>query len=113
MMAKKDFLQVNKQEAIKLLREMSKESFKLAKTHAVYIDSIVEVANEIHEHQKVVVPKFVVDCIEIHKEPFSDASAIDMYDNLYHDVWLLVNAHNYDSINDWHEGYTIEHMEVE
>ncbi|WP_312248515.1 hypothetical protein [Streptococcus parasuis] len=55
---------MNKKEAIELLQEMSKESFKLAKIHAVYIDSIVEVVNEIDEPQKVVVPKFVGEWID-------------------------------------------------
>ena len=55
---------MNKKEAIELLQEMSKESFKLAKIHAVYIDSIVEVVNEIDEPQKVVIPKFVAEWLE-------------------------------------------------
>lgn len=72
--------------------------------------------DQIHEPQKVVVPKFVAEWIESHKESFSDASAIDMYDNLtsdnrsgyYHEVWLWVIAHHHDFIKAWHDGYEIE-----
>lgn len=72
--------------------------------------------DQIHEPQKVVVPKFVAEWIEIHKKSFSEASAIDMHDNLtldnrhghYHEVWLWVIAHHYDFIKAWHEGYEVE-----
>ncbi|PHV58251.1 hypothetical protein CS010_02270 [Streptococcus macedonicus] len=95
---------------------MAQESSKIAKIHAVYIDSIVEIINQIEEPQKVTVPKFVAEWIESQKESFSDASAIDMYDNLtldnnggyYHEVWLWVIAHHYDFIKAWHDGYEEE-----
>ncbi|HGC9271825.1 TPA: DUF1642 domain-containing protein, partial [Streptococcus agalactiae] len=62
------------------------------------------------------VPQFVADWIEEHKKSFSDASAIDMYDNLtsdnrggyYHDVWLWAIDHHNDFISAWMHGYTIE-----
>lgn len=65
---------------------------------------------------KPVVPQFVAEWIESQKESFSDASAIDMYDNLnldnnggyYHEVWLWVIAHHHDFIKAWHDGYTVE-----
>ena len=69
-----------------------------------------------HEPQKPVVPKFVAEWLESQKESFSDASAIDMYDNLtidnngghYHEVWLWVIAHHHDFIKAWHDGYKVE-----
>ena len=69
-----------------------------------------------HEPQKPVVPKFVAEWLESQKESFSDASAIDMYDNLtidnngghYHEVWLWVIAHHHDFNKAWHHGYTVE-----
>ncbi|MDG4506391.1 DUF1642 domain-containing protein [Streptococcus suis] len=43
---------------------MAQESFEFAKIHAVHIDSIVEVINQIHEPQTAVVPKYVAEWIE-------------------------------------------------
>ncbi len=65
---------------------------------------------------KPVVPQFVAKWIEDHKEDFSDASAIDMYENLtldnnggyYHDVWIWVVYHHRDFIKAWHDGYTVK-----
>ena len=54
---------MNKQEAIEYLKKLSEDSFKLAKIHVVYIDSIVGVINEIYEPQKVVLPEFVGEWI--------------------------------------------------
>lgn len=107
---------MNKQEAIELLQEMAEESHKITKIHAVYIDSIVEIINQIDEPQKVTIPEFVAEWIKSQKESFSYASAIDMYENLtsgnrggyYHEVWLWVIAHHYDFIKAWHDGYTVE-----
>ena len=54
---------MNKQEAIEYLKKLSEDSFKLAKIHVVYIDSIIGVINEIHEPQKVVLPESVGEWI--------------------------------------------------
>ena len=107
---------MNKQEAIEVLQDMSKDSFENDYTEMVHIDDIVETINKIDETQKVVVPKYVAEWIKSQKESFSDVSAIDMYDNLtldnngghYHEVWLWVIDHHYDFIKAWHEGYTVE-----
>lgn len=50
---------MNKQEAIELLQKMAQESFEFTKIHVVHIDSIVDVINQIHEPQTVVVPEFI------------------------------------------------------
>ena len=76
----------------------------------------LELVNQLDEPEKPVVPKFVAEWIKSQKESFSDASAIDMYDNLtldnnggyYHEVWLWVIAHHYDFIKAWHDGYEVE-----
>ncbi|MGQ7396477.1 DUF1642 domain-containing protein [Streptococcus suis] len=109
---------MNKQEVI---RRMKREQFQVPYgpgifVHAVFADKAIELISQIDEPQKVVVPKFVAEWIEIHKESFSDTSAIDMYDNLtldnsngyYHDVWLWVIANHYDFIKAWHVGYEVE-----
>ncbi|HEN6995354.1 TPA: DUF1642 domain-containing protein [Streptococcus agalactiae] len=82
----------------------------VVKTHIVKVllDQLIQPKPE--------VPQFVADWIEEHKKSFSDASAIDMYDNLtsdnrggyYHDVWLLAIDHHNDFISAWMHGYTIE-----
>ncbi|HFZ7211241.1 TPA: DUF1642 domain-containing protein [Streptococcus agalactiae] len=82
----------------------------VVKTHIVKVllDQLIQPKPE--------VPQFVADWIEEHKKSFSDASAIDMYDNLtsdnrggyYHDVWLWAIDHHNDFISVWMHGYTIE-----
>ncbi|MCK3935695.1 DUF1642 domain-containing protein [Streptococcus suis] len=104
---------MNKQEAID---ELKKYKVGFGEAAAVRFDRIVSVISQIHEPQKVVVPKFVAEWIEIHKKSFAEASAIDMYDNItldnshgyYHEVWLWVIDHHYDFIKAWHEGYEVE-----
>lgn len=76
----------------------------------------LELVGELDEPEKPVVPQFVAEWIKSQKESFSDASAIDMYDNLtldnkggyYHEVWLWVIYHHYDFIKAWHDDYTVE-----
>lgn len=82
----------------------------VVKTHIVKVllDQLIQPKPE--------VPQFVADWIEEHKKSFSDASAIDMYDNFtsdnrggyYHDVWLWAIDHHNDFISAWMHGYTIE-----
>ncbi|HGD5871500.1 TPA: DUF1642 domain-containing protein, partial [Streptococcus agalactiae] len=82
----------------------------VVKTH------IVKVLLDQIDQPQPEVPRFVADWIEEHKKSFSDASAIDMYDNLtsdnrggyYHDVWLWAIDHHNDFISAWMHGYTIE-----
>ena len=50
---------MNKQEAIEVLHDMSKDDY----TEMVHIDDIVEIINKIDEPQKPVVPKFVAEWI--------------------------------------------------
>ncbi|HFV2745943.1 TPA: DUF1642 domain-containing protein [Streptococcus agalactiae] len=82
----------------------------VVKTH------IVKVLLDQIDQPQPEVPRFVADWIEEHKKSFSDASAIDMYDNLtsdnrggyYHDVWLWAIDHHNDFISAWMHGYTIQ-----
>ena len=105
---------MNKQEAIELLREMAQESSKIAKIHAVYIDSIVEVVNEIDEPQKVVVPKFVAEWIERRKKLFTLYYTLttikeDMkYENFY--KWFSKDVEKNTELlaSAWIYGYTVE-----
>ena len=108
---------MNKQEAIeKIEKEKSSLNAWEDLTRNRALNDALAIVRKIDEPQKVVVPKFVGEWIESQKESFSDASAIDMYDNLtldnsngyYHEVWLWVIAHHHDFIKAWHDGYTVE-----
>ncbi|HEL2551282.1 TPA: DUF1642 domain-containing protein [Streptococcus suis] len=83
---------MNKQEAIELLQKMAQESFEFAKIHAVHIDSIVEVINQIHEPQTAVVPKFVAEWIEKCKN--MNCSLRD----------AMTDARNHEELNTWFLG---------
>ena len=113
---------MNKQEAIEKINDLYSFIMEDGPYKVVLISKkdeqqqVLDIVSQIHEPQKVVVPKFVAEWIESQKESFSDTSAIDMYDNLtsgnrngyYHEVWLWVIAHHYDFIKAWHDGYEIE-----
>ena len=100
---------MNKQEAIKTI-----EAEWLSEELCLW--DVLDIVSQIDEPPKVVVPKFVAEWMKSQKESFSDASAIDMYDNLtldnkgghYHEVWLWVIDNHYDFIKAWHDGYTVE-----
>lgn len=111
---------MNKQEVIEEIKKLEGLTI-LDKT--INFDSkmiprkkVLNIVNQIDGPEKTVVPKFVAEWIKSHKESFSDASAIDMYDNLtldnnggyYHEVWLWVIDHHHDFIKAWHDGYEIE-----
>jgi hypothetical protein len=106
---------MNKQEAIEKVTERMKQ-LNMGGVIWVKKDDVIEIISQVHEPQKMTVPKFVAEWIKSQKESFSDVSAIDMYDNLtldnngghYHDVWLWVIDHHYDFIKAWHDGYTVE-----
>ena len=111
---------MNKQEALKKIEKLEGLTIK-DKDFNFDIEMIpkgeaLKIVNQLDEPEKTVVPKFVAEWIESQKESFSDASAIDMYDNLtldnnggyYHEVWLWVIDHHYDFIKAWHDDYTVE-----
>lgn len=111
---------MNKQEALKKIEKLEGLTIK-DKDFNFDIEMIpkgeaLEIVNQLDEPEKPVVPQFVAEWIKSQKESFSDASAIDMYDNLtldnnggyYHEVWLWVIYHHYDFIKAWHDGYTVE-----
>lgn len=111
---------INKQEAIDKIKNIGTLKINDTVLHQqidmIVKNNVLDIISQIHEPQKVTVPKFVGEWIKSHKESFSDASAIDMYDNLtldnrngyYHEVWLWVIAHHHDFIKAWHDGYEIE-----
>ena len=55
---------MNKQEVIELLLDVAQRVFYRTGSRSVHIDKIVELVNQIHEPQKVVVPKYVAEWIE-------------------------------------------------
>ncbi|HEP1835100.1 TPA: DUF1642 domain-containing protein, partial [Streptococcus suis] len=99
---------MNKQEAIEKIKNIDtlniNDIIAGQSVDMVIKNQVLDIVSQIHQPQKVVVPKIAAEWIKSHKESFSDASAIDMYDNLtsdnrsgyYHEVWLWVIAHHYD-----------------
>lgn len=92
---------MNKQEAVKLLMEMSKESFKLAKIHAVYIDSIVEVVNEIDEHQKPKVSRVAVEFYEKYKDKML---SLDEWFSDFYSKEAIEDFSGMEELTDWLHG---------
>lgn len=110
---------MNKQEAIEKIKSKKISNNCLSNYGLGYneaLDMAICIIDQLDEPEKPVVPQFVAEWIKSQKESFSDASAIDMYDNLtldnnsgyYHEVWLWVIDHHYDFIKAWHDGYEIE-----
>ena len=103
---------MNKQEAIEVLQDMSKDSFENDHTEMVHIDDIVETINKIDETQKVVVPKFVAEWIdEIKEGGYSLYTAFDLVDgNIRIFDWLFNGCKtNQDTFaRAWLDGYTVE-----
>lgn len=97
---------MNKQEAIDKIKNTGTLNINDTVSHQqidmVVKNEVLDIISQIDELQKVVVPQFVAEWIKSQKESFSDASAIDMYDNLtldnnggyYHEVWLWVIYHH-------------------
>ncbi|HEN4382557.1 TPA: DUF1642 domain-containing protein [Streptococcus agalactiae] len=106
---------MNIEEAKKAIRELDAFNYCDFKGNLVRKIDVLSILDQIDQPQPEV-PQFVADWIEEHKKSFSDASAIDMYDNLtsdnrggyYHDVWLWAIDHHNDFISAWMHGYTIE-----
>ena len=111
---------MNKQEAIETIKNIDtlniNDNIAGQKVDMVIKNQVLDIISQIDEPQKPVIPQFVAEWIKSQKESFSDASAIDMYDNLtldnngghYHEVWLWVIDHHYDFIKAWIDGYEIE-----
>ncbi|VHE29971.1 DUF1642 domain-containing protein [Streptococcus pyogenes] len=87
------------------------------KNNVIDIKTILDILDQIELDQpKPVVPQFVADWVEDHKQSFADSSAIDMYENLaydnshgyHHDVWLWAIDHHNDFINAWTYGYIVK-----
>ncbi|MCK3973363.1 DUF1642 domain-containing protein [Streptococcus suis] len=97
---------MNKQEAID---ELKKYKVGFGEAAAVRFDRIVSVINQIHEPQKVVVPKFIADSIEYckNKEGYGLLRAMDYCDE-YNDTgeWLEHNQETFALA--WLFGYEIE-----
>lgn len=87
---------MNKQEAIKLIQEINQGIFNSTGRTSVYIDSIVEIINQIEEPQKVTVPKFVAEWYENNKF------------NLEDHIWSLISSINDktpgDEFTKWFDG---------
>ena len=101
---------MNKREAIELLQKMAQESFEFAKIHAVHIDSIVEVINQIHEPQKVRVPTLIDSYIRYAKaEGMSLFIAMDNAQNK-ESGWIIDNEETF--ARAWFDGYEIEQEQL-
>lgn len=105
---------MNKQEAI---RSMQREQFQVPYgpgifVHAVFADKAIELLNQIHEPQKVVVPKFVAEWIEETKEEGYNLSYAmsDVITPLEVEEWLFKNAYSNEEVfaKAWIFGYEVE-----
>ncbi|MGC6552005.1 DUF1642 domain-containing protein [Streptococcus sp. VTCC 12905] len=112
--------QMNKQEAIELLRDVAQRVFYRTGSRAVHIDKIVELVNEIDEPQKVVIPKFVAEWLEYCKsnkltllgafDPVSE-HGIGLANTFTGEVWKGIDwaKRNQDTFaRAWLDGYTVE-----
>lgn len=108
---------MNIEEAIKYFEDKRKDYVVPPSVITVSTSKVINILKQIKLDKLMPeIPQFVADWIEEHKKSFSDASAIDMYDNLtsdnrggyYHDVWLWAIDHHNDFISAWMHGYTIE-----
>ncbi|NQM39291.1 DUF1642 domain-containing protein [Streptococcus suis] len=94
---------MNKQEAI---RRMKREQFQVPYgpgifVHAVFADKAIELINQIHEPQKVVVPKFVAEWYERNKDDLNTA----IYSTIA-ETYRKVNGEN-DDLLDTFEGWLV------
>lgn len=107
---------MNKQEAI---RRMKRERFHVPYgpgifVHAVFADKAIELINQIHEPQKVVVPKFVGEWLEWCKEnSLTLSEALSAKENKSDDLQTAVNEWLTSNREDlfaqaWLDGYEIE-----
>ncbi|MFI3150186.1 DUF1642 domain-containing protein [Streptococcus suis] len=105
---------MNKQEAI---RRMKREQFQVPYgpgifVHAVFADKAIELISQIHEPQKVVVPKFVAEWIEELKKSRSNLAWVwEVYPN---DPkiknWLESNTEKF--MRAWLDGFEIEQEQL-
>ncbi|HFI0293721.1 TPA: DUF1642 domain-containing protein [Streptococcus suis] len=102
---------MNKQEAI---RRIQREQFHVPYgpgifVNAVFMDKAIELINQIHEPQKVVVPKHIADKIEYCKdtEGYGLFHAMDYFYG-YKDSaeWLECNEEAF--VRAWSDGYEVE-----
>ena len=100
---------MNKQKAIKLIQEINQGVFDGTGRPSVYIDSIVEIINQIEEPQKVTIPEFVADWIEEckHDRFYSLYSAFFNMDNRLK-RWRVWGGHSELFARAWMDGYEVE-----
>ncbi|WP_170243875.1 DUF1642 domain-containing protein [Streptococcus suis] len=108
---------MNKQEAI---RRMKREQFQVPYgqgifVHAVFADKAIELISQIHEPQKVVVPKFVAEWIEHCKQSNLDLDHAMRYTRVNNaetgvEEWIYENQETF--ARAWLDGYQVEQEQL-
>ena len=100
---------MNKQEAIE---EIKKQITQAYDDFAIMRDTAIHIINQIDEHQKVAVPKFVAEWLdEARAEEYSLYGAWEMVKEGSEIFWWLFDGHesNQDTFNRaWLDGYEVE-----
>ena len=102
---------MNKQEAIESIKKISDD---LLEVKFVSLESVIDIVSQIHEPQKVAVPKFVAEWIKNYRHAHTllrVLSAVESKQVTPSTVsdWILDNQ--YDFIKAWFDGYDIEKEE--
>ena len=97
---------MNKKQAIE---ELKKHRVGLGDNTSIRHSKVLEIINQIHEPQKVVVPKFVAEWIETHKRWMPFLSSL-FTDNLGEELkeWLDFSDNQNLMAKAWLDGYEVE-----
>ena len=99
---------MNKEEVIEAIKKISDD---LLEVRFVSLESVIDIVSQIHEPQKVVVPKFVADWLKKYRHAHTllrvlNASEKEQITPSTVNDWILDNQ--YDFIKAWLEGYEVE-----
>ena len=99
---------MNKEEVIEAIKKISDD---LLEVRFVSLESVIDIVSQIHEPQKVVVPKFVAEWIKKYRHAHTllrvlNASEKEQITPSTVNDWILDNQ--YDFIKAWLEGYEVE-----
>ncbi|HEM4334852.1 TPA: DUF1642 domain-containing protein [Streptococcus suis] len=103
---------MNKQEAI---NELKKYKAGFGEATAVRFDRIVSVINQIHEPQKVVVPKIVAEWLRKYQQDLTLLKVLDAAENELIvpsavNNWILDNQRDF--VVAWYDGFEIEREQL-
>ena len=104
---------MNKEEVIEAIKKISDD---LLEVRFVSLESVIDIVSQIHEPQKVVVPKFVAEWIKKYRHAHTllrvlNASEKEQITPSTVNDWILYNK--YDFIKAWIDGYDVELEETD